>query len=163
MHQQMMSNGKAINTTRTQMCNEGSIAQETHNNVVVPQRILQMTDETDSNGHQSNQPAEMVYIKEQEANFGMANSSVIGTYVRQYVRSVLFRKIKFIVGDDTMCYGGRLCKKVLSGVKSHCGIDITNGPQWWEKYKSIVRTTIDQHRSSCGVSVKVRFLGELPA
>lgn len=133
---------------------EESLAQVTNENVIVANTQME-------NGNlQDKQPtAKQAFLQEQEVNNLMSNHSVIGTYVRQYVRNILFKKIKFIQGDDAMCYAGRICRKVLSGVKIHCGIEVTNEAKWWEKYRKEVRTTIDRQRSSCGVSMKSCFLG----
>ena len=76
--------------------------------------------------------------------------------IRDYVRTTVFRKLKFVLGDGDLKFGGKLCLYMLSGLK----IAQSNARYWWTTNRHIVRKCIAHKRTGVSNAIKSVFLRE---
>lgn len=98
------------------------------------------------------------FLIEEQKKQNVVSKKDINNYIKEYVRSNIYPKMKFFRRSDAVSSRSKVAQMLLNEVSGIPRERIQERDDWWNKYVRIVRSTIDDRRSANSNAIKDNFM-----
>lgn len=104
--------------------------------------------------------AKAQFLELQRAEKNVVSSKDVHHYIKGFVRSKIYPKMKFFRRSDMVASKSKVAQLVLDEVARIGRDKVQERDDWWNRNARIVRSTIDDRRSANSNSIKEVFMRE---